>query len=405
MVSAQSFRDFWLGVLFWGMVLWVFSFFVSASAGSQDKIFYYAVAVPVLLVRISGGGGRLPSALYGVLLLLFLLAVPVLWNGDAEYLGLVARYLRYLVLTSCVFLAPFLLKASLERLSGLMLWAIIGGAIIAAVLQWLNFVFVLDLRLTSHGVGGVGGIGINPNVTGAAMGVALLAALSVCSTLKNGWCRALLLCACLLFLSSMGLALARTAFVAVAAVLVLGRFPLREFWRYYLLAFMGAVLLAVIFWIAVGQEAALQHADRLLTGRVSIWRQLLSDVSGHWWFGLGLQRDLEFYTPGLSRPYMTAHNIYFQAFRNGGFFALTALVALVLLILRNIDVSKASKPWGNILFFGLIYALVDAYYYPVSDPNSNWLFLWLPAGYLLVAGMKSKESQAVSGGRENPGSI
>lgn len=402
MVSVQSFRDFWLGMLFWGMVLWMFSFFVSASVGAQDKIFYYAVALPVLLVMVTGGGRRLPFVLCGVLLLLFFLAVPVLWNGDTEYFNLVGRYLRYFFLTSCVFLAPFLLRASLERLSKLMLWAVIGGAIIAAVLQWMHFVFVLDFRLTSHGVGGVGGIGVNPNVTGAAMGVALLAAFYVSSTLKNGWCRALLLCACLLFLSSMGLALARTAFVAVAAVLVLGRFSLREFWRYYLLVSVGAVLLAVMFWIVVGQEAALHHADKLLTGRISIWRQLLSDVSGHWWFGLGLQRDLEFYTPGLSRPYMTAHNIYFQAFRNGGFFALSALVALVLLILRSIDVSKASKPWRSILFFGLIYALVDAYYYPVSDPNSNWLFLWLPAGYLLVAGMKTKENQAVIGGRENP---
>ncbi len=405
MVSVQSFRGFWLGMLFWGMVLWVFSFFVSASVGAQDKIFYYAVALPVLLVMVSGGGGRLPFVLCGVLLLLFFLAVPVLWSGDAEYFNLVGRYLRYFFLTSCVFLAPFLLRVSLERLSELMIWAIIGGAIIAAILQWLHFVFVLDSRLTSHGVGGVGGIGVNPNVTGAAMGVAFLAALSVSSTMKNGWCRALLLCACLLFLSSMGLALARTAFVAVVAVLVLGKFPLRAFWLYYLLASVGAVFLAVMFWVAVGQEVALRHADTLLTGRVSIWSQLLSDVSGHWWFGLGLQRDLEFYTPGLSRPYMTAHNIYFQAFRNGGFFALSALVALVLLILRNIDVSKASTLWRNILFFGLVYALVDAYYYPVSDPNSNWLFLWLPAGYLLVAGMKSKESQAVIGARGNSGSI
>ena len=138
MVSVQSFRDFWLGMLFWGMVLWMFSFFVSASVGAQDKIFYYAVALPVLLVMVTGGGRRLPFVLCGVLLLLFFLAVPVLWNGDTEYFNLVGRYLRYFFLTSCVFLAPFLLRASLERLSKLMLWAVIGGAIIAAVLQWMH---------------------------------------------------------------------------------------------------------------------------------------------------------------------------------------------------------------------------------------------------------------------------
>lgn len=393
MVSVLSFRCLWRSLLFWGMVLWVLSFFVSVSVGSQDKIFYFGVAVPVFLLLVSGDGKGMPWVIYGVLVLLFLLSVPVFWSGDADYLNLVSRYLRYFFLTSCVFLAPFLLRGHLERLCQSMLWAIIAGAAVAALLQWLKFALVVDFELTSHGVGGVGGIGVNPNVTGAAMGVAFLVSLHVAASLDQGWLRAFCFFFCLLFLSSMSLALARTAFVALFMVLLIQKLPVRQFFVYYLLFFLCCVLLLAASWAVYGLEAVLEYTDRLLAGRVSIWSQLLKDVSGHWWFGLGLQRELEFYTPGLSRPYMTAHNIYLQTLRNGGVFALAALVSLMILIIKNIDSSKGSEPWRSVFIFGLIYALVDAYYYPVSDPNSNWLFLWLPAGYLLMAGIQKNGSR------------
>jgi hypothetical protein len=386
----NSFRVFWQYFLFFGLILWVFFFYVCPSTGWQDKTFYYAVVIPVLFIFISGGGRELPKVVLFVVLLLFALMSPVFWSGDQDYWGLVARYLRYFLLTSFIFFAPFLVPEPISRLSKAMLWAIVAGGVVAAILQWMKFIFVLDFSITSHGVSGVGGIGINPNVTGAAMGVALLVAPSVALSIKEGWRGVFLFIVSLLFLSSMGLALARTAFVAVAAVLVLKKFPLRSFTKHYL----GIVVLFLLFLLLCfgffGQEKVLIFSDDLLTNRISIWRQLLNDVSGHWWFGLGLQRELEFVTPGLSRPF-TAHNLYLQVLRNGGFFAFFAILALVFLILRNIDTSQESEPWRGVLVFGLIYALVDAYYYPVSDPNSNWLFLWLPAAYLLAAHAHNKK--------------
>lgn len=397
MVCGYCLRNFWRGVLFWGVVAWVFSFFVSKSVGAQDKFFYFGVAVPVVLLLVFGDGGKIPKVILGVVALLFILSVPVFWSGDAEYLNLVGRYARYFILTSCVFLAPFLLRKDIDRLSRFLLWAIIVGAFIAALLQWLKFALVLNFELAPQGIAGVGGVGVNPNVTGAAMGVAFLVAGHMSFSLDKGWVRTFLTLACLLFFASICLAFARTAFVAVFMVLVMNRFPIRDFFVYYILLFVLCVFLLAVAWGVYGLDPILAFADRLLSGRVSIWRQLLHDVSGHWWFGLGLQRELEFYNPGPGVQYMTAHNIYFQAFRNGGFFALTALVSLVVLIVRNVDRGNSSYVWRSILSFGLLYALIDAYYYPVSDPNSNWLFLWLPAGYLLVAAIERNGGQERGG--------
>ncbi|MGY4531828.1 O-antigen ligase [Pseudomonas sp. TE3786] len=184
----------------------------------------------------------------------------------------------------------------------------------------------------------------------------------------------------------------RTPLLAIAAALLW--LALLQ-WRQRLWLLIGAALSLILLWQMLQPEQGL--LDRGLSYRPAIWLEVLRQVEGHLWFGLGLGHPQVFAVAGLEQALADTHNIELGVLFEGGLIGLALWLAIYAYALgyawchrqRN-EVLMASA----LVVFGLVAGLTEGSAF-FSRPKEHWFLLWIPLA-LLAATQPHASSRATS---------
>lgn len=338
------------------------------------QLYYLSLATPTLLVVLLQPGClallRQVRLLQLFLLFAAYMLLSVTWAGsDDSWLSMSKRPLYIgLLLVAAVLLAEHN-QPRLERMTEWSAWV----AVLCALASITYYLY----RDEGGRLPGYGAL-YNPLLSAHVFGFFCVYWLVRWHQQPSPWAwRPLLALAPLgLFLLLTG---SRTPLVAIAASLL---WLTLVQWRKRLWLLYGAALAIALLWQVLQPTHGL--LDRGLSYRPAIWLEVLRQLDGHWWFGLGLSHPQVFAVPGLEQPLADTHNIELGVLFSGGLIGLGLWMALYTYALRHAwqqrqrnDVLLAS----TLVVFGLAAGLTEGSAF-FSRPKEHWFLLWIPLALL-----------------------
>ena len=133
------------------------------------------------------------------------------------------------------------------------------------------------------------------------------------------------------------------------------------------------------------------HRVETFSFRPGIWKQVISDMNGHWWLGRGYLVDPHVQAYG--QEFNHAHNSYLASLRDGGLIGLVllfALLATALLQAWKIFCDRGERLYLALLLYGMACIFMD-FDRLFVHPKEMWLYLWLPIALVLAAYPRRKD--------------
>ncbi|MCZ6829288.1 MAG: O-antigen ligase family protein [Gammaproteobacteria bacterium] len=119
--------------------------------------------------------------------------------------------------------------------------------------------------------------------------------------------------------------------------------------------------------------------------RPGIWKQLLADMDGHWWFGKGYLVDPKVEAYGIVHNH--AHNGYLASLRDGGLAGLALILAILGLAglwAFRLYRQRGERLYLALLLYGMTCISMD-FDRLLVHPKEMWLFFWLPIALIMAA--------------------
>jgi hypothetical protein len=119
--------------------------------------------------------------------------------------------------------------------------------------------------------------------------------------------------------------------------------------------------------------------------RPGIWKQVLTDMDGHWWFGKGYLVNPKVEAYGMLHNH--AHNGYLASLRDGGLIGLALILAILglagLWALRLYR-QRGERLYLALLLYGMTCIAMD-FDRLLVHPKEIWLFFWLPIVLIMAS--------------------
>jgi len=372
-----------------GFLLWVAGFYLAPSSGAQDRIYYNCFVIPFLLLSFFKGKEFALDPRYRnqrwLLFMVFLLWLPVCWGNSDNQLDVARKeFKNLLMIYSILFGTAFLLYRPSSLLKHVQA-TIVSAAAIAAVLffhgAWQTFHQGSGI---GEGLNGYGNLGDNPNETGLAFAAALLVVMHKLPDLRGKKLAGALLFAFAILVALL-LTMGRTGMLAVAAG------TLASYARYLrarqvavLFLSAGAVFLVSLAAFPEWYSYIIQAG---LSRRPDVWQPRIEDFLNHPLFGIGLNGEHVRYIPELQKM-LDSHNLYIDTALRSGIYGLLVLTGIIVFsVSRGITLPRKESLFLYLLVFGLVSQFFEGYY-TLYDPNSFWLFIWLPIA--MIAALSEK---------------
>lgn len=119
--------------------------------------------------------------------------------------------------------------------------------------------------------------------------------------------------------------------------------------------------------------------------RPGIWRQVVADMQGHWWFGHGYLVNPEVGAYG--QVFSHAHNSYLASLRDGGLVGLALLLAILAIATRwgwRLYRDRGERIYLALIIYGMTCIAMD-FDRLLLHPKEIWLFFWLPIALIMAA--------------------
>ena len=118
--------------------------------------------------------------------------------------------------------------------------------------------------------------------------------------------------------------------------------------------------------------------------RPGIWKQLLANMDGHWWFGQGYLVNPKVEAYGIIHNH--AHNSYLASLRDGGLVGLALMLAILGLAglwAFRLYQQRGERIYLALLLYGMTCITMD-FDRLLVHPKEIWLFFWLPIALIMA---------------------
>ena len=119
--------------------------------------------------------------------------------------------------------------------------------------------------------------------------------------------------------------------------------------------------------------------------RPGIWKQMLADMDGHWWFGRGYLVNPKVEAYGIIHNH--AHNGYLASLRDGGLVGLALILAILGLAglwAFRLYRQRGERLYLALLLYGMTCIAMD-FDRLLVHPKEMWLFFWLPIALIMAS--------------------
>ncbi len=373
-----------------GWLLFLVSPYLLDSFGKVGMVFYFACALPwlLLLPRIKASWkAQAPLNLYWLVFCIYLWASS-LW-AENVVASEVFRGFRYLLFVLCYLsLSQYLI----ERYSWLLPIAVKLLVGVTALHALYSLIHLEDLLTSLGRMQGAGAVW-NELVAGNAYALAIVAVVHYLSpgpthsqmmqTKQKLGCVVLLACLLVaLYLTGSRSSALSAMLIIVAMLYVRKQAAQRLQYRIFVVLLVGVVLLVVALFMP---EYFAVLFERGLSFRPDIWTYVIEETAPHWLFGQGYYSEADIPIRGDSVSVGHAHSLYLSVYRFAGLLGVVALLVLLALTLaRKFSGNDAWKYdvtfW--IFMFVLIVCSVNGRF-PIDRPGWIWLILWIPLSFVL----------------------
>ncbi len=353
--------------------IFIAGYFLLPMASGHRRLYYLLVFPAVLLLARELLAFYRGNRLAGLILLYVgYMMASLAWTANFEAQGAIWAVGYSLALLSFIFISGYLWTQYPRHIDLLLpraVWLAAAAAVVSITVWYLNNPFPSS-RLAPLGVMH------HQNKGATAYGIFLV--LCVYQLLRGkqqriglGIAAALVLLALILFTQS------RTALAGVSAALLV-LLGYRALW-------VVVAGLGVSFALLSVNPQNWWYRVETLSFRPGIWKQMLTEMDGHWLFGRGYLVSPRIDAYG--HTFDHAHNGYLASLRDGGLVGL-----LLLLSVLGISVLWAIRLYRNsgqrlylaLLLYGMTVILMD-FDRLLVHPKELWLFFWLPIA-LIMAG-------------------
>lgn len=373
-----------------GWLLFLASPFLFDSYGKVGMVFYFACAVPWLLLLPgikANWRSQAPINLYWLAFCIYLWASS-LWYENVM-VSEVARGFRYLLFVLCYMsLSQYLI----ERYTWLLPQAIKLLVCVTALHAFYSLIHLDELLTPLGRMQGAGAVW-NELVAGNAYALASVAVVHFLSrglttmqkltNLEKATYIPLFIClvAGVYFTGSRSSALAA---VLVILAMLYARLQEGQRLRYRIVVtlIVGAVLVLLALY---RPEYISVLFERGFSFRPDIWSYVIEETAPHWLFGQGYHGDADIPINGGSVWVGHAHSLYLSVYRFGGLLGVVVLVVLLAFTLKR--KMGSGKTWRqDVTFWIFVFALLACVVngrFPIDRPGWIWLVFWIPLSFVL----------------------
>lgn len=167
-------------------------------------------------------------------------------------------------------------------------------------------------------------------------------------------------------------------------------------------AFGIAVLIGLVF--AAFELTAPDTLSRLnnleITHRIDIWQQALAIFSASPVFGQGYQSGFAATIPDSPHVFISAHNTFVAALRDGGVVGL-GLELYMLLVAIRLGLAELANRGNSLYLVLLLFSLIcmsTATDRLITRPRELWILLWLPLALLVIRELQQARGASPSKG-------
>jgi O-antigen ligase len=374
-MEIAKFRSFLLdrGMVYFYAVFIAGYFLLPMAAGHRNL--YYILVFPAVLLLwrelVDYYRDNLLAKL--VLVYIFYMLSTLAWTSDYDTGEALATIGYALALLSFCWISGYLWTEQARRMDMLAhrsIWLAAAAALVSIIVWYSNNPFPSSRVITL-------GVMHHENKASCAYGLFLLLCVYYLYT-EPGRARklvygglGLVLLALVLFTQS------RTALAAVSIGLLV-------MFGYRMLGIL--VLASAASWALLASNSKYWwHRVGEFSFRPGIWKQVIADMEGHWWFGHGYLLPPQ--VSAYDKVFDHAHNSYLATLRDGGVVGLALL--LTMLAVAVTWAWRLNKLRGERIYLALIlYAMTCIamdYDRLLVHPKELWLFFWLPVALTMAA--------------------
>jgi O-antigen ligase len=362
--------------MLWFYAAFIAGYFLLPMAAGHRRLYYFLVFPSVLLLS-----GELVKCYRGntlsILLLLYTgyMVTSVLWSPHFVTAAAGSAIWYSVCVLSFVFISGYLWIRHPQRMQTWgrhALW-LAGGAALVSIAAWifLHHDALLETRLEP--------LGVMHQLNRAPCGYGVFFLLCVHFFLEERerkqrlwYCvLGIILLALILFTQSRGALIA----ACIGTLVLAGHRVLGSV----------AVALAASWGILAANPATWEQRVMTLSFRPGIWKQILDDMSGHWWFGHGYASDSTVAAYGTVFDH--AHNSYLATLRDGGIVGLALLIAMLMVGLWwawRLYRHHGQRLQLALLLYGMTCISTD-FDRLLIHPKELWLFFWLPVSLVMAS--------------------
>jgi len=354
--------------------IFIAGYFLLPMASGHRRLYYLLVFPAVLLLARELLAFYRGNQLSGLILLYVgYMMASLAWSSNFEAQAAIWAVGYSLALLSFIFISGYLwiqYPRQIERLLPRAVWLAAAAAVASIAVWYLNNPFPSS-RLEPLGVMH------HQNKGACAYGIFLVLCVYHTFARKQqthkglGIAVALALLALILFTQS------RTALAGVSAALLvlLG----------YQALWVIVAGLGISFALVSVNPQDWWYRVETFSFRPGIWKQLLTEMDGHWLFGRGYLVNPRIDAYGYTFDH--AHNGYLASLRDGGLVGLLLLLSvLAISVLWAIRLYRASgqRLYLALLLYGMTVILMD-FDRLLVHPKELWLFFWLPIALIMAS--------------------
>lgn len=364
--------------------IFIAGYFLLPMAAGHRRLYYILVFPAVLLLWRQLWAFYRGNLLAALMLAYCLYMVASLaWTADFDAPEAFSAVWYTVALGSFVFVSGFLWQqypARMDLFARRAIWLAAAAAIVSTVAWYIDNPFP-DSRLVPLGVMH------HPNKTSCAYGVFLLLCMYYLFNSPDRNSRLLYLCMACALGALIVFSQSRTALagVSVGLLVLAGRRAL---------GFLAVAAASSWFLVStIGEQW--QVRVHSFSYRPGIWQQVVSDMEGHWLFGVGLLSDPTVFA--YDQDFNHAHNAYLATLRDGGLlglFLMLAMLAVAALWAARLYFKRGELIYLALLLQGMVFITMD-FDRLLVFPKELWLFFWLPVA--LIMGVYPGSDKAAPG--------
>ena len=353
--------------------LFIAGYFLLPMAAGHRRL-YYALVFPAVLLLWrelwSFYRGNTLTALF--LAYCAYLVASLAWSSNFEATEAFWSAWYTIAVVSFCLITGFLWRqypALVDRLAHRAVWLAAGAALVYTVVWYLGNPFP-ESRLEPLGVMH------HTNKSSCAYGVFLVLCMHYLLKEQSRQQKLLYLLMAGVLFSLIVLTQSRTALagVSVGLVVLAGARA------------VGVVALAMAAsWLLVATGVdEWQFRVEAFSFRPGIWQQVIRDMQGHWFVGVGLLSDTT--VAAYDRSFSHAHNAYLATLRDGGLVGLSLLLSMLAVAVFwawRLYRQRGERLYLALLLQAMVFVTMD-FDRLLVHPKELWLFFWVPFALVMA---------------------